>query len=670
MATINILDSSIFNRISAGEVVERPASAVKELVENSIDAGANMICVSIESGGIKNITVTDNGIGIDRDNIKKAFLPHATSKVASIEDLDKISTLGFRGEALASIASVAMVTVKSKTADSDAGMMLSVNGGVFGEITECGINNGTVIEVNNLFYNTPARAKFLKKPKSEENDITSLMAQFIMANPEVSFRYMADGKTIYQSSGQSFEDAVYAVYNREIVNKLIYFSENIHGYSVSGYVGSPELTKATRSYQTTIVNGRFVKDTTVSTAVTNAYGDTLMKRTFPVFIINLLVPFDDVDVNVHPAKTEVRFRDTRQVFSVVFHAVKNALERGKTIFELNFAQPIIADESNKTDSSNNREEKFTEKNNDTANDLTNNKPLFESNNQDIIPRFVDNVEFNSDNSESDRIADDYKKEEVKDLGRSDDKSRVTFEELTGVANIFTDNKSLIRDNKLYTVKESPSPAKLSGARPIQSKLFDDIEELLNNDYRIIGQIFNAYLIVEYKNELLLLDQHACHERLLYDKLIEEIDNNKVVVQPLLIPFILRVSPEEDTFLRENMAAIVKTGISIEEFRTYEYRIDSVPVVLGSINLTEFFKEFFADKNRYRQIKISELINDKIAQTACKAAIKAGSELSDEQIKMLINIFNESTIPVQCPHGRPAIIRITRKDVDKLFKRIV
>lgn len=680
MAKINILDSSIYNRISAGEVVERPSSVVKELVENAIDAGANSVTVSIKEGGIKNITVTDNGLGIDRENIKNAFLPHATSKVSCIDDLDKISTLGFRGEALASIASVAQVTVKSKTPDSEVGSILTVVGGVYGNINDCGMNVGTVMSVDNLFFNTPARAKFLKKPKSEENEIRSVMTEFIVANPDISFKFISEGKIIYQSNGNGLEDALYAVYSKDIVDKLMFFDEIYGNIRVYGYVGSPQLSKPTRAYQTVIVNGRFIKDNTVSTAVSNAYGDTMMKRSFPVFIINMIVPFEEVDINVHPSKTEVRFADSRRIFGAVFNIVRNALQKGRTIFDMTFSKIE----------------------NDVATPNIEKRDDIEISHFDKYPKVDKTVSFDNGilDGEKSKEIELFSKSTVKNITDENTEKKIeqnndkvvseiketkiprTFEEY--VKNEKSDTKiydtsAIFEPTSKLTVKDSFSNTATSSnsykrsfdVKTLQmGDLFSQAEKLIIKDYKVVGQIFNAYLLVEYNGELLLMDQHACHERLLYDKLIEEIDNNKVTIEQLLVPFILKVSPDEDNFLSDNLTRLNAIGFEIEEFRDLEYRIDGVPAILVGIDLNKFFFELFSEKNRFRNVKFSELINDKLAQTACKAAIKAGSELNKEQIDMLIDLFNAQDIPLQCPHGRPAVIKITRKDIDKLFKRIL
>ncbi|MDE5616728.1 MAG: DNA mismatch repair endonuclease MutL, partial [Clostridia bacterium] len=324
MAKINVLDSSVFNLISAGEVVERPSSVVKELVENSIDAGANAISVEIKEGGISSIVITDNGSGIDKENMRLAFLPHATSKLAKAEDLDNIATLGFRGEALASIAAVSQITMVSKTNSDSVGNYITLSAGKIVEEGQKAIAQSTSISVENLFFNTPVRKKFLKKPKMEESGVTAIMNQLALANPDIKFKYSVDGKIVFQTNG-GLEEVVYSIYSNEIANGLLPFDYTYDKYRLYGYTGNASVAKHNRNYQTIIINGRVISNSTISTAVSQAYGNRLMTRTFPVFVLNIVMPFDEVDVNVHPTKTDVRFSDSHKVFACVYKAITTAL---------------------------------------------------------------------------------------------------------------------------------------------------------------------------------------------------------------------------------------------------------------------------------------------------------------------------------------------------------
>ena len=326
MAKINVLDSSIYNRIAAGEVVERPASVVKELVENSIDAGATSIIVEIEYGGIRKIKIVDNGCGVEKEYMREAFMPHATSKISSADDLDSIMTLGFRGEALASIASVCHVTMTSKTRDAELGSFIEIEAGKILKMSETGARDGTTMVVSDLFFNVPARAKFLKKPKSEEQEVTNLVSRLMLANPQISFRYIVDGKTIFVTSGKTLKEAMFGVYGKEVLTETLEVKLARDGVKLWGFVGRPSFSKPNRTYQTLMVNGRYVTDQMVSLAVMNAYGDMLMKRKYPFFVLNLELPFTDVDANVHPNKREVRFAYGQKIYSLVERVHKSEIQ--------------------------------------------------------------------------------------------------------------------------------------------------------------------------------------------------------------------------------------------------------------------------------------------------------------------------------------------------------
>lgn len=661
MADINVLDSSVYNLISAGEVIERPASVVKELTENAIDAGATKITVQIEEGGIRSISVTDNGCGMTAENLAKAFLPHATSKLKEASDLDSIATLGFRGEALASIAAVSQVTVKTKTSGGELGSELTVSAGKTGEITPCGCNDGTVIRVENLFYNTPVRARFLKKPKVEEGFVTQTVSALILANPEVSFRYIVDGKAVFNTVG-GLEDAVFQIYSNDVANELIYFDETFAGgYRVYGYTGKRSLFKHNKNFQTVIINGRTVQNQTVGVAVSQAYGNSMMKRCFPVFVINIVMPFDDVDVNVHPSKSEVRFRDSNKVFSCVYHAVSVALasEEGSV--------------------------RLDEKQTDVHN--------FDERSQNVGA--VEGAPVRIDTSDIDATADAATKDAPTAPSKVSDISSVMHPASRGFGDrLFRerakDNRALDEAIKRQSEKvaipsfpktrKSVSTSVADGAprvssEPVQSSIYDDgevfaeIDKKLSGGYEIVGQIFNTYLILKQDDVVYLVDQHAAHERFLYDELIKKVNARESLSQPMIVPYVLDCDNAQYDFIlacKDNLEAL---GFEIEDFGGLSFRIGAVPQVLGDINLGVFFAGIFSERGKLGNIKNADLINDALAQSACKAAIKAGDKLSDEQIKSLLGQMKDG-VPVQCPHGRPAIIAFTRKDLDKLFKRIV
>lgn len=661
MADINVLDSSVYNLISAGEVIERPASVVKELIENAIDAGATKITVQTEEGGIRCVSVTDNGCGMTAQNLAKAFLPHATSKLKEAGDLDNIATLGFRGEALASIAAVSQVTVRTKTADGELGSQLSISAGKAGDITPCGCNDGTVIRVENLFYNTPVRARFLKKPKVEEGFITQTVSALILANPEVSFRYIVDGKAVFNTVG-GLEDAVFQIYSNDVANELVYFDESFAGgYRVYGYTGKRSLFKHNKNFQTVIINGRTVQNQTVSVAVSQAYGNSMMKRCFPVFVINIVMPFDDVDVNVHPSKSEVRFRDSNKVFSCVYHAVSLALASEEGSVRLDEKQtdvhnfderPQNADAVKDAPAQNDTSDADA-----TAKVATEKTPTAPSTVSDIS-----SIMHPASGGFGDRLFKERDKEDsalnVAIKKQSEKVASSSFEET--------------RKSVIPAVRDASS--RVTSA-PVQQSIYDDgevfaeIDKKLSGGYEIVGQIFNTYLILRQDDVVYLVDQHAAHERFLYDELIKKVNARESYSQPMIVPYVLDCDNAQYEFIVACKKNLEDLGFEIEDFGGLSFRIGAVPQVLGDINLGVFFAGIFSERGKLGNIKNSDLINDALAQSACKAAIKAGDKLSDEQIRSLLAQMKDG-VPVQCPHGRPAIIAFTRKDLDKLFKRIV
>lgn len=651
MQKINLLSSEIYNKISAGEVVENPASIVKELVENSIDAGSSNIVVEIVDGGITSVIVSDNGHGISRDYIKQAFLPHATSKISSSEDLENIATLGFRGEALPSIAAISSVEIKTKATDENIGVKYTIKGGVGGEVTDIDCNYGTNIEVRNIFFNTPARQKFLKKPKSEEHEITAIIQGLILANPNVAIKYVADGKIIFASNGKGLENALYSIYPTSITKELVYLENEKYNILVKGYIGLPTLTKPNRSYQTTIVNGRLITNATISTAVKEAYGNSLMKRSFPVYCLEIIMPFDMLDVNVTPSKTDVRFSDSRSVFSSVYRAVQNALENNRKIFT------VSSDEEEKPEIQENISkntpnlEHFKQKSYDLNEKQEKKSDLVEEKIQ------IANTEILTNNIE--------KQEEIEIKPKNSNNLLKRFNEIKSESS-FTK-----MPNNSSILKAGESKSRISAVKPpiVQSNLFDEIEEEFSLSHKIIGQIFNCYLIVSKGEYVYLIDQHATHERLIYDQLISQIEKKNIAVQPLLTPQIIELSSKESEIIENLLEDIRKIGFDIEEFGDNTFKINSVPIVFPAFNGVKFINSLLEEKYTLKSINLKDALHNEIAKKACKSAIKAGQKLKDIEIQDLITKIEENK-PIQCPHGRPTIIKFSKKDIDKLFKRIV
>lgn len=645
MPNINILDKSIFNRIAAGEVVEKPASVVKELVENSIDAGAKFITIEIVGGGIKKIRVTDDGCGMDKDNLPKAFLPHATSKISCLDDLDKIGTLGFRGEALSSIASVAKITALSKTKNFESGTKIHIEGGEVLEISETGCVDGTSITVEDLFYNVPARAKFLRKPKTEESEITNLISRLILANPKIAIKYVVDSKTVYHSTATNLKDAIYTIYGANAIENLIpveYTYQNI--ISVEGFIGLPSFTKPNRTYQTIIINGRFVNNKTISTAIYNAYEPYIMKSSFPFFVVSVKLPLDKVDVNVHPNKLDVKFENNNLIFGAFYNPISEILLNLSTkVRKFETAEPT---------------EKLQKENEEV--NFSNLKTLSDSDGKQFEPNAL-----NNSNTVTFANIDEDSSNELKDISMLNSNN----EDLHNSINSFLNNDSFNFEvqnntiaNDLVSIAEKENVFS-------QSNIFNDVKVDLNT-VKIIGICFNTYIIVENGSSIYFIDQHAGHERLLYDKFKASFEKNDLAVQNLLVPYVLNTNYLESDFINNNLETFKSLGFDIEPFGINSFKVSSVPVLLKDISLYKFFNDVLQDLNKNLNLTKSDILKDYLERSACRSAVKANDILSKNEIEILLNMLNSSNQILLCPHGRPIIIEITSKEIEKWFKRIV
>ena len=623
MKRINVLDKSVYNRIAAGEVVERPFSVVKELVENSIDAGADEITITIEDGGKRLIRVADNGSGIHKDDLSKVFLPHATSKIAEIDDLDKILTLGFRGEALASISAVSKTTVASKTADSNIGYFTTCIGGELGEIDVCPLEKGTVVSVEDLFYNTPARAKFLKPSKNEEADISNILTRLILANPTISFKYVVDGKTSLQSFGGGLDEAIIEIYGYDTITDCIKIQTEKNGIKIDGYIGHYYFTKPNRTYQTVILNGRYVVNSTISSAIHNAYANYLMKRKYPFYVLNIEMLPETVDVNVHPNKTDVRFIDNQVVYATLFSTISNVLDGAPQALDI-------------------------VKNNDYMQVSPGSRPIvkkIECSADDAVEVHCDRP-FVSSFANTKKTAFSFSDVEKYIEDNSDKKSTV-------IDDIFAENKKYIEELE-------------NEKRALEAK-----QEALDIqlEYKVIGQALSTYLILERGEDIFFIDQHAAHERLLFDKFTDEYKMGKVAEQPMIIPHLVHTNEKESEFLLGKFSEFRQMGIDIAEYEENVFAIYAIPLTLWDIDLTKFFDDVLSDINQLKQLEMTDILKDKIAQKACKAAIKSGKTLSQDEIECLLSML-KSDIALRCPHGRPITVKVSRTEIDKWFKRIV
>ncbi len=665
MAKINLLDSSIYNLIAAGEVVERPASVIKELVENSIDAGAKNIVVEIKNGGIDFMQVADDGSGIMEDDIKSAFLPHATSKIKQASDLDSIFTLGFRGEALASIASVAKVTLISRVAESDVANKIKVEAGKFSTIEKVSAKVGTTMTVEDLFYCVPARAKFLKKPKTEEQEITNIISRTILAHPSINFTYIVDGKKQLSSIGTTEKEAMFSIYGKESVSETLEVKAKREGVEVFGYVGKPTYSKSNRTYQTLIINGRYVVNLTVQTAVANAYGDFLMKRQYPFFVLYLTVPFDEIDVNVHPNKLDVKFLKSNLVYSVVFEAVSRALHEMDYVKEidietnsgLSFARP-----SSRKDE--------IDRAGVNLNPFSADFRSMKDDEKEKLSSAVIDLSISSGMGDSGSLRDNFGLgskllERINEKIESGDKS--VFDSANKNGEYIVDT---VEDNQPVEMPavQTPIQTQTCFAGFVKPKIEQD--NFAGNEIKIVGKLFNTYLLIEWGENVYLVDQHAGHERLNYDKLKAEYESQSIVVQPMLVPFVLSLNAEDDQIIQDNLEAIKSVGFDIEEFGEFTYKISSIPAIVSNIDFNKFFSMFLAEKLNKTKITEAELVKDSLMQMACKSAIKGGDDLTKDEIEKLFKDMQSNGVVLFCPHGRPVVVRVTKNEIEKWFKRIV
>lgn len=655
MARINILTKDIYNKIAAGEVVEKPASVVKELVENSIDAGATNISIDIIGGGIDKIKVTDNGCGIEYDDFDKVFLAHATSKIKTIDDLGQIGTLGFRGEALSSIASVSNVTLASKVEDASEGYQVHISGGEMGEISPIGATTGTYILVEDLFFNIPARKKFLRKPKLEENEITNYISRLILANPDISFKYTADNKIVYQSFGTGLYDTIYAIYGKSIVDNIFEVTFEKGDFKFSGYLGKPTFSKPNRTYQTLIINGRYVINQTISTSIYKAYENFIMKGNFPFYVLNLNIPLDKVDVNVHPNKLEVKFEDSNSLFGIVYSEVAEILYSINNTKKI--SNDIIEEDIDKS--------QLIEISKDEGSQFSETKRDIENNDEEI--REVNIASY---------------------IGYEANKQDQEFEELKStIENIQPDSKILpfVSSSLNFKIEQNKNLMnENSNTSFVEDEIYQSNEQLDNtndykksnqesfvqNDFKIVGTIFNTYILVEQNEKLLLIDQHAGHERLMYDKFCQELESKEIAIQPLMIPYILETNYSEASFINNNIDTIREIGFEIEEFGTNSFKISTAPLLFDNVNIEDVFAEILSDIDNKLVLSRNSTIKEYIAKKSCKSAVKGNTRLTDNEVSTLINKLSNSSTVLLCPHGRPIIVEVDKKDIEKWFKRIV
>lgn len=652
---IKVLDKETIDRISAGEVVERPSNVVKELVENAIDSGATAITVEIKAGGLDMIRVTDNGCGIDPSEMKTAFLRHATSKIEEASDLDSISTLGFRGEALASICAVSETEMISALQGSLTGNRLIIRGGEEISFEEIGAPAGTTVIVRNLFYNTPARKKFLKTNSTEGSYVAELMEKIALSHPEIAFQYSMDNRSRFHTSGNGdLMEVIFRVFGRETAGSLVPINAENDRFKVSGFLGKPEIIRSNRNMEIYFLNGRYVKNNFISTAVEEGFREYLMLHKFPVVFLNFAIDPSKVDVNVHPSKLDVRISDQQMFFAFVSSSIHEVMTRAEMIPENILTsdkdKKEISKESAMEVASGKNPEPFESGRNGSnaivntvkAYSLTVSKPLLTSFNYN----FEEEVSKAGDVSE-DSFFEDERKE-------------IAQHTLSATANISENTEKTEAEQFLENTAFK------------QAQLFED--HLLDKDkrasYKIIGQVFDTYWIVQYEQQMFIIDQHAAHEKVNYERFVKRIHAGEHPTQMLMPPIIVTLTGAEKSVLNDNIESFKNIGFDIENFGGNEYALRGVPTDLFRHSEKELFLAILDELAENPGLGSFKTIDEKIAGMACKASVKGGDRIGIEQAQKLIDELLTLDNPYNCPHGRPTIISITKTDMEKKFQRIV
>lgn len=620
MPNITVLDQSTINKIAAGEVVERPASVVKELLENAIDAKATAVTVEIKDGGISLVRVTDNGCGIPKDEIPLAFLRHATSKIQAVEDLFSISSLGFRGEALASIAAVSQVELITKPSDSFSGFRYQIEGGIEKSLEEVGAPAGTTFIAKNLFFNTPVRRKFLKTPAAEGAHVADLVEKIAMSHPEISIRFIQNNQNkLYTSGNNQIKDIIYTIFGRELTGNIVPVNSHAGAIAMTGFIGSPAAARNSRNFENYFINGRYIKSTILSRAIEEAYKPFLMHHKYPFVLLHFTIKPDFLDINVHPTKMELRFQDSEQLFELVYNTISQALSQKEWIPKIRL---------NKADSSEKKAEKPQK-------------------NQAV--------------SHSDPV-------EKKRLG-------IYEQTLKQLASMPED--SFIREEK--SGQKNNKPASERRLNPLRSELqqseqinlFSDrfLGEKAGKPHRIIGQLFNTYWLVEYNQQLFIIDQHAAHEKVLFEQIMNSLKTREFGTQMINPPTILTLSMAEEALMNIYMDYFSGMGFEIEHFGGREYAVRGIPANLFSLAKKELFLELLDGLTDDMPEKNPAVIYEKVASMSCRAAVKGNHTMSEEEAEALIDQLLSAENPCTCPHGRPAVITMSKYELEKKFKRI-
>ena len=644
MAKIQLLDQKTIDNIAAGEVIERPASVVKELVENAVDAKANAVTVEIKDGGMTLIRVTDNGIGIPKDQVKTAFLRHATSKIRSVEDLLSVSSLGFRGEALSSISAVAQVELVTKTAESFSGVSYKIYGGEEEAFDDIGAPDGTTFLVKNLFYNTPARRKFLKSAITEAGYVEQMMVHIALSHPKISFKFIHNNKNkIYTSGNGKVKDIIYHIYGRDVAGALIPVQAQSEDVKVTGFVAKPYVSRGNRNYESYFINGRYIKSSIIYKAIEEGYRTFTMKHRYPFVCLDFKINQELLDVNVHPTKMEIRFRNGREIYELVVDTVREALLQKDLVQDVLRETPKKKKEQPKTKEVKkpepfevNRRKEETQKMDQTMKDFA--KMRQSQTNQQGHRAKPEGMKQDRLKSESSQTA---KKPTYAGLNYNTQKKEFPQYKTDELSS----NQMTLREDPVFSVQ----------ARP---------------DRKILGQLFKTYWLIEYEDQLFIMDQHAAHEKVNYERLMKNFKEKEIYSQRLEPPMVVTVSMMEAEALERYRDAFAGLGFTIESFGGNEYCIREVPANLYGIGERDLFMELLDAVSQENGTMDTEVIASKIATMACKMSIKGNQRVSLMEVEHLLDELMKLENPYQCPHGRPTIIKMSKYEIDKKFKRIV
>lgn len=636
MKKIAVLSQNTIDKIAAGEVVERPASVVKELVENAIDAGATAITVEIKEGGISFIRVTDNGGGIPKEQVPLAFLRHATSKITQAEDLLQITSLGFRGEALSSISAVSQMEVITKAPEDFMGVRYVIEGGQEKVLEDVGAPNGTTMLVRNLFFNTPARKKFLKTAMTEAGYVSSYMEQLALSHHNISFKYMVNGQLRLHTSGNAnLKDVIYGIYGRDITRELLPVQYEVSGLSVSGFIGKPSIARGNRNFENYYINGRYVKSKLLMKAIEEAYKPYMMQHKYPFVCLQYDIHGEDVDVNVHPTKMEVRFKNQSAIYNATYDLITDALAGKEIIPEVSLTpKPTVGEKQAQI-----KEEKIPVPEPFEKNRIAEEKPVYAP----VGLRPASAEPKTESKAEPINVNEPIRPREPEIQAKPEEQKKEAFP------------------------KEKQAVEKAE-----QLELFDN--RLLSKEarihHRIIGQLFDTYWLVEYDNKFYIIDQHAAHEKVLYERFLKEFAKKEILSQMISPPSLISLNLQESNLLKANLEIFREFGFEISEFGGKEYSIHAVPANIYGVSVQELFIQILDSLEQEHVSKTPDILAERIATAACKAAVKGNNRLSVKEADALIDELLSLENPYNCPHGRPTIISMTKYELEKKFKRIV